>query len=367
MTDQIEMPDEFTAPRGAGPQLRYARERLGLSVADIAARTRISRRQIEDLEAGNFSAFSSRTYAIGFARTVAKAVGLDGEAIASQVRGELNALKPAERMAAGYETSDPARVPSRPLVWLSLVAVALLLAGLFVAYRTLFSPAAELPSLVEQQEAEQAAAAAANAAADRGAATPAAASGPVVFTSLEDGIWVRFYDASGTRLLETELARGQSFTVPATATGPMLWTARPEALTITVGGRAVPPLATEMMTMRDVKVDAASLLARPAPSGSPSASPSAAASASPTPRNVAAPLRQVPLSQSLSTTPRRAAPASAPRREASDASAPAASQDTAAANAAAAAALAEAEPAAPATEPAPTPDPAQGAAATGTE
>ncbi|MES2700178.1 MAG: helix-turn-helix domain-containing protein [Pseudomonadota bacterium] len=360
MTDQIEMPDEFTAPRGAGPQLRYARERLGLSVADIAARTRISQRQIEDLEAGNFAAFSSRTYAIGFARTVAKAVGLDGEAIARQVRGELNVLQLPERMAAGYETSDPARVPSRSLVWLSLVAVALLLAGLFVAYRTLFSPAAELPSLVDQQEAERAAAAA-SAARDSAAATPAAPSGPVVFTSLEDGIWVRFYDASGTRLLETEMARGQSFTVPAAATGPMLWTARPEALTITVGGRAVPPLATEMMTMRDVQVDAASLLARPAPA----ASPSGAASASPTPRNMAAPLRQVPLSQSLSATTRRAAPASAPRRAASNAAAPSASQDAANDNVPAAAALAEAQPAEPAAEAAP--PPADGAAATGTE
>lgn len=364
MTDQIEMPDEFTAPRGAGPQLRYARERLGLSVADIAARTRISQRQIEDLEAGNFAAFSSRTYAIGFARTVAKAVGLDGEAIARQVRGELNVLQPPERMSAGYETSDPARVPSRSLVWLSLVAVALLLAGLFVAYRTLFSPAAELPSLVDQQAAERAAAAA-SAARDSAAATPAAASGPVVFTSLEDGIWVRFYDTSGTRLLETEMARGQSFTVPAAATGPMLWTARPEALTITVGGRAVPPLATEMMTMRDVKVDAASLLARPAPSTSPTTSASGAALASPTPRNMAAPLRQVPLSQSLSATTRRAAPASAPRRAASNAAAPSASQDAATDNVPAAAALAEAQPAEPAAEAAP--PPADGAAATGTD
>lgn len=363
MTDQIEMPDEFTAPRGAGPQLRYARERLGLSVADIAARTRISQRHIEDLEAGNFAAFSSRTYAIGFARTVAKAVGLDGETIASQVRADLNVLQPPARMSAGYETSDPARVPSRPLVWLSLVAVALLLAGLFVAYRTLFSPAAELPSLVEQEEAEQAAAAA-SAARDRAAAAPAATAGPVVFTSLEDGIWVRFYDTTGARLLETELARGQSFTVPATATGPMLWTARPEALTITVGGQAVPPLATELMTMRDVKVDAASLLARPAPAAGPT--PATSPSASPTPRNVAAPLRQVPLSQRLSAAvTRRAAPTSAPLRSASIDDAPAAAQDAAAANAAAAATLQQAEPAAAAPEAAPVP--AEGEAATAAE
>lgn len=341
MTEQIEMPDEFTAPRGAGPQLRYAREKLGLSVADIAARTRISQRHIEDLEAGRFGNFSSSTYAVGFARTVAKAVGLDGQTIATQVRGELNALQPAVRTSTGYETSDPARVPSRPLLWLSLVALALLLAGLFVAYRTLFSPAAELPSLVEPEEA-------AVAAASPAAAAAPATSGPVVFTSLADGIWVRFYDAAGTSLLETEMARGQRFTVPAEANGPMLWTARPDALTITVGGRAVPPLASEMITMRDVKVDAATLLARPAPTAS--ASPTSGAS--PTPRNLAAPLRQAPLSQSLSAgSARRAAAPSAPRPTVRPA--PAATQDAADANVAAAAALQEVAAEAPAAEPTP--------------
>lgn len=346
MTDQIEMPEEFTAPRGAGPQLRYAREKLGLSLGDIAARTKISQRQVADLEAGNFAAFSSRTYAIGFARTVAKAVGLDGETIAAQVRGEINALQPPARTTASYEPSDPARVPSQPLVWFSLVALGLLLAGLFFAYRTLFSPAAELPSLIEQQEAEQAAAAATP------APTPApATSGPVVFTASDDRIWVRFYDATGQSLLEKELALGESFTVPADANGPMVRTARPEALTITVGGRPVAPLATEMMTLRDVKVDAASLLARPAPQPSAAVSPTP----SPTTTNVVAPVRPVPLSRPLpvrsTTTAQRT-----PRPAAARSSAPAAPQDAAAANLASAVSAApEAAAAAPppAAEPAP--------------
>lgn len=360
MTDQIEMPEEFTAPRGAGPQLRYARERLGLSVGDIAARTKISQRHIADLEAGNYAAFTSRTYAIGFARTVAKAVGLDGEAIAAEVRGEINRLQPATRTTASYEPSDPARVPSQSLVWFSLVALALLLAGLFFAYRTLFSPAAELPSLIEQQEAEQAAAAAAASQ----AATPApAAAGPVVFTATDDRVWVRLYDATGQVLLDKELALGESFTVPADANSPMVRTARPEALSITVGGRPVPPLATEMMTLRDVKVDAATLLARPAaqPSAAPSATPSPVASRANLVAPLVAPVRTVPLSQrqparapaAASRSPR---PASAPSSAAPGAQEAAAANEASAAEAASAgpavqeAAPPPAEPAAPAAE-----------------
>lgn len=355
MTDQIEMPEEFTAPRGAGPQLRYAREKLGLSVGDIAARTKISQRHIDDLEAGNYAAFSSRTYAIGFARTVAKAVGLDGETIAAQVRREINALQPPARTTASYEPSDPARVPSQPLVWFSLVALGLLLAGLFFAYRTLFSPAAELPSLIEQQEAEQAAAAATP------AATPApATSGPVTFTATDERVWVSFYDADGLRLLEKELALGESFTVPTEANGPMVRTARPEALTITVGGRPVPPLAAEMMTIRDVKVDAASLLARPAPQ------PSAAASPMPTPTPTAtravidAPVRTVPLSQLQPARTSSAAAQRSPRPAASRTSAPEAPQDAAAANLASAESAAP-EAAAPEAAPPPAAEPAPAA------
>lgn len=351
MTDQIEMPEEFTAPRGAGPQLRYARERLGLSVGDIAARTKISQRHVVDLEAGNFAAFTSRTYAIGFARTVAKAVGLDAEAIATQVRGELNALQPATRTTASYEPSDPARVPSQPLVWFSIVALGLLLAGLFFAYRTLFSPAAELPSLIEPQETPQAAASPAP------SATPAT-SGPVVFTAMDDRIWVRFYDATDAVLLDKELLRGESFTVPAAANGPMVRTARPEALAITVGGRPVPPLATEMMTLRDVKVDAASLLARPAPqpSASASASPSATPSPVATSANVIAPVRTVPLSQRQPQRVAAAATPRAPRPAATRSSAPSGTQDAAAANAASAAAAADA--AVPEAAPPPAAEPA---------
>jgi hypothetical protein len=97
------------------------------------------------------------------------------------------------------------------------------------------------------------------------AASPAAApAGPVVFTALEDGVWVKFYDASGQQLLEKELARGESYTVPVEASGPKIWTGRPDALTITVGGRTVPKLAEAQVTMKDVPVSAEALLARAA-------------------------------------------------------------------------------------------------------
>jgi hypothetical protein len=86
--------------------------------------------------------------------------------------------------------------------------------------------------------------------------------GPVVFTALEDGIWVKFYDASGRQLMQKQMARGERYTVPPDADGPQLWTGRPDALEITIAGRQVPRLADGQRIVRDVPVTAEALLAR---------------------------------------------------------------------------------------------------------
>ena len=276
MAEDFEHEAAAPEPGGIGAQLQAAREARGLSLEELAAETRIPQRHRVTIEAGEFAALPARTYAIGFSRTYAKAVGLDDAEVADRVRIELDMQNHGPRYRAdGFEPGDPARVPSRLLGWLSVIAVVLVLAALFVIFRPYFSPAADLPSLLEQEEAEQAAAT--SAAQQRAAPPPAAANarGAVVFTALEERVWVKFYDASGTQLMQKEMARGERYTVPADAEGPQLWTGRPDALAITVGGRAVPKLAEEERVMRDVPVTAQALLARgrPAAGAAPAASP----------------------------------------------------------------------------------------------
>ena len=111
----------------------------------------------------------------------------------------------------------------------------------------------------------------------------AAAQGPVVFTSTMDGTWVKFYDAKGERLYEAQMNKGDSYTVPADAEGPQLWTGRPYALAITVGGKPVPVLSDKDEIIRDVPVSAEALLARS------NAMPATAASATPAPASAPAP------------------------------------------------------------------------------
>ena len=155
----------------------------------------------------------------------------------------------------------------------ALFAAVLLMGGIYAFYSSYFAPGLG-PAPLKGPE-EQVAANAQGAATPAPAQTPAA-TGPVVFTSEMDDTWVKFYDSKGDRLFEAQMAKGDSFTIPADAEGPQVWTGRPYALAITVGGRAVPKLSEEDEIIKDVPVTAEALLARadqpagpatPAPSG----------------------------------------------------------------------------------------------------
>ena len=249
-------------PVGPGAQLRIAREAAGLSLDDIGAETRVPIRHLELIEAEAFDELPARTYAIGFSRSYAKAVGLDQNHIAELVRSELAASRRRDaRLESNFEPGDPARVPSGKLGLFSLAAIVLLLAGLFVFYRTFFAPAGELPPLTQNAPTV-----AANPTIPLGASPSpkilAVPAGPVVFTALEDNIWVKFYEANGTQLMQKQMAKGEQYTVPVDASAPLLWTGRPDALAIAVGGKPVARLADEPGIMKDIAVTPAALAAR---------------------------------------------------------------------------------------------------------
>lgn len=262
MSDELnEAPGELPLD-GAGQTLRRAREKAGLSLEQVAAETRIPRRHLEVIERGDFGALPARTYAIGFSRTYARAVDLDEGEIARQVREELGVQSANEvTRASSFEPGDPARVPSRGLAWFSAFAALLLIGGGFAYFKDYFFPGAG-PGPLIRPEAQQTPAPAQAAAAPTPAAT---ATGPVVFTALQDDTWVKFYDANGEELMQKQMAEGESYTVPADAQGPQIWTGRPHAFAITVGGRSVPKLSEEDEIIRDVPISAEALLARGQP------------------------------------------------------------------------------------------------------
>lgn len=69
-----------------GTLLRGARERRGLSVADVAKRTRIADRWINAIEEGRLDELPAPVFAIGYIRSYARTVGLDPGEIVERFR-----------------------------------------------------------------------------------------------------------------------------------------------------------------------------------------------------------------------------------------------------------------------------------------
>ncbi|GAA4713347.1 DUF4115 domain-containing protein [Sphingomonas lutea] len=242
-----------------GQRLRVAREEKKLSLEDIASQTRIPRRHLESLEQSAWDQLPAPTYTIGFARSYASAVGLDRAEIAEDLRGELGGQRtPAMAPAEVFEPADPARTMPKWLVLGAIVAViAIVLLMSWLNERSLTAgedPAASAPV---------AAATAPPAAPAPSPAQPQAAQGPVVLTANAPA-WIQITD-NGRTLFSGELAAGQRYEVPATATAPLLKAGKPEALQITVGGQPAPQVGPPGRVASNVSLAPADLMRGPSP------------------------------------------------------------------------------------------------------
>src|SRR5688500_671699 len=141
-----------------GERLRTAREEKGMSLEDVARQTRIPIRHLEHIERGEWDALPAITYSVGFARSYANAVGLDGPALGAELREQLGGAPRGQMYAAPfYEPADPARVPPRSLAIAALL-FALLLVGAYLVWRS-YALDESPPELVEAPAAAPSAAA----------------------------------------------------------------------------------------------------------------------------------------------------------------------------------------------------------------
>ncbi|MEM7665893.1 MAG: RodZ domain-containing protein [Pseudomonadota bacterium] len=254
---------------GAGDHLRAAREEQKLELEHVSAQTRIPIRHLEVIEAGDFDSLPSRAYAIGFSRTYATAMGLDADEVVDLVRTDMAESRTYRAVMAGeMEPGDPAKLPSAGLAWFGGFAALILAVGLVAFFTDYFAAGTGPAPLVAEADRAEAGtselALGEDGSANGGASVAAmpTSSGQVVFTALEDGIWVRFYEDGGERLFESQMATGDRFELPVGASEPRINTGRPDAFAITIDGQTVPKLSEEPVTIGGAPVSAAALLAR---------------------------------------------------------------------------------------------------------
>ena len=293
-----------------GERIAEARKALKLELEDVAERSRIPLRHLQAIEDSNFEALPASTYSIGFAKTFARMVGLDGEEIAADFRAERGETLARRTEYTPFEPADPSRVPPSLLAMVALGTAVILLVA-YLIWRGGWRDEERQQLAAGTQSVAEAPAATARPAPKATAAAAAApapsAADKVVLTAVEE-VWIKVTDKgnpAGSTLFMGQLAPGQSYQVPVDAKDPRLLTGRPQMLRVAVGAREIPPLGKGDRTISNVSLKGPALIERsaasaaattgtanaasPAPSSAAEASPALPANADQANGNVASP------------------------------------------------------------------------------
>ncbi|HTI86960.1 MAG TPA: RodZ domain-containing protein [Alphaproteobacteria bacterium] len=124
-----------------GRELRESREALGITIPQLADALRIRAAHIAALEEGRFNDLPGRPYAFGFARSIARHLGLDPEVVAARLRDEVMGTSAPVELVFPESTEDK-RLSRTGWVLISLVAVVVAYGGwIMVGNRTDNAPA----------------------------------------------------------------------------------------------------------------------------------------------------------------------------------------------------------------------------------
>lgn len=184
----------------AGKKLAAARIAMGMTLEQASERLRISRDYLAALEAMNVKLIPGKAYARAFAKSYARLVGLDPDAIVSQFEDE-NALT---REDISPQIRNPASKPARERPWLAALGIAIAITG-FIGWRMvltaegdkrLVEAAAPEPAIVEPAARP---------------ATAASAAPVVVEIRALQPAWLEVRGAEGTIFISQTLQPGQAY------------------------------------------------------------------------------------------------------------------------------------------------------------
>jgi cytoskeleton protein RodZ len=266
-------------PRTIGEALQRAREAAGLTLVEIAERTKVRPGILSEIEADDHDRLPALTYSLGFVKAYARTVGMDPVAAADRYRLESQKGDPVPTMV-DLQPLEAKRLPSAKLVAASVGLLLLLVAGFWAWGAGWLAPAPPA-----EPGAEVAAAEAVPAEPETEAEDPAvpavavpAAGAPVTLTAREE-VWLRISDGDETLFMGT-MSAGQSMALPP-GRAWQLRTGRAGVLDVKVGTVQIPPLGGAAEQVRNLSLKPEDLLARQAATATPGLAPTAAPAAAP--------------------------------------------------------------------------------------
>ncbi|MCZ6741686.1 MAG: DUF4115 domain-containing protein [Alphaproteobacteria bacterium] len=112
--------DSIDVVGATGQDLREQREALGADLVEIAETLCIRRGFLEALEAGDYDALPGPTYAVGFVRSYANHLGLDGDKLAGQYKIEISGERPTAKLDF-FTPVQESRIPRGAMVLVTVL------------------------------------------------------------------------------------------------------------------------------------------------------------------------------------------------------------------------------------------------------
>lgn len=312
MEQQIENNAGTTESAGApslpGIVLREARERLGLTVADAAAQTKLAPRQIEALEADDYQRLPEMAFVRGFVRSYAKVLQLDAQSLLAALPQATPSASHVSPVSVDVPFPDARSPQLQNLIWLG---AALFLSVVVVAFAVWHYTTPSTPAEPEPSQPVE-------------AAIPLPAQMPVIPASAVDEAFASSV-ASAVPGAQSSVLAAQS-AVPATQVAPIAAMAPVSAMTVNAMTPVMQPQVKQPLAVSAVKpvpvaakplpvsavavAKPAPVAAKPLPVSAVAATKPVAAAAKPLPVSAVAATKPAPLAAKPAPIP--AAPAVKP-------------------------------------------------------
>jgi cytoskeleton protein RodZ len=150
-----EISSDADAPlETVGQDLRSARQRRGEELVEIAKELKIRRDYLDAIEDSRFEALPGRTYAIGFVRTYAEYLGLDGVECVDRLKSEIAGRGDGKEHAVALSPPRERRLPQGGILFVILLLIALVYLSYYLyvsAGRLASPPVTPVPARLAEQ------------------------------------------------------------------------------------------------------------------------------------------------------------------------------------------------------------------------
>jgi len=145
-------PPDLKVHESIADTLRLARQELGQDLRTVAQFLCIRYAYLEAIEKGDFDSLPGTAYAIGFLRTYAEFLGLDGEQIVERFKVEVQGEEPVQDLVFP-EPVGHNRIPGGAIVLISMVLLAMAYGGWFYLSNEGTNVADLMPQVPERLQA----------------------------------------------------------------------------------------------------------------------------------------------------------------------------------------------------------------------